>query len=129
MRELLDVGIDLDKIGDRTFREVADIIGIEAAIELFGEYRGAGLYCSKAYIRDLEYQYLQKLSTGKTERQLARILDIPKSTINRLMNEVPGTAAYKKYKETYIPMFPELEDTLASRAPTNMKPATGCREE
>jgi len=109
MRELCEAGVDVDKIANKTFADVIKVIGVEAAIELFCDFHGTGIYVGTEYRRDLERQYLQKLSLGKTERELARKLELSAATINRLMNETVLTSKEEKRDNGYIPMFPELE--------------------
>jgi hypothetical protein len=104
MEELIAAGIDADKVTNKAFSEVVNAIGVEAAVKLFVDFHGVPIYIGVAYRRDLALQYLQKLSLGKTEYDLAKILKFSKSEINKLMNKTTLFPVDRR-----IPMFPDLE--------------------
>ncbi len=109
LKELINSGIDTDKIANRQFAEVIKLIGAEAAIILYDDFHGTGFYIGTEYRRDLELQYLRKFSAGKTVNELARILKISKSKVSDLMNETPEEPGKKTNRE-YIPMFPDYKE-------------------
>jgi hypothetical protein len=105
LEELVKEDVKIKNIRSVPFNRIANVIGVEATIRMFREMHGDFVAVGSQYLTDLQREYCRIFSLGKTERELASILRVTPTQINKLMNSTPETKS-----DVYIPMFPDYKE-------------------
>jgi hypothetical protein len=88
-------------------RDLAEIVGIEAALKTFKYFDGIPQLFPKKNIVEMEKEYIRRCSAGRSDKDLARKFDRTLRHIQYIM-ATPVKLSISQ-NDRHIPMFPEFK--------------------
>jgi len=101
--ELAAVYKNADEIPVVPIRELAEVVGVDAALKTFAYYNGIPQFSPKKNLTEMESEYIRKCSLGQSDSQIARKLNRTLRYVQEMMSKPAKRTA------EYIPMFPEYK--------------------
>ncbi|MCL1947297.1 MAG: hypothetical protein FWF51_09155 [Chitinivibrionia bacterium] len=93
-----------DEIPVADIADLAEIVGVEAAIKTFKFFDGIPQFFPKKNITEMEKEYIRRCSVGQSDKDLAKKFNKTLRYVQYIM------ASPAKKSDEHIPMFPEYNE-------------------